>query len=52
MFSFIEVYRSLILVGEMPDPNTILIATLSALASLLLGWWVFARRTREYAYRI
>ena len=52
MFSMIEVFRSLILLGELPQPDTLLVATLSAIATLLVGWWVFARRTRDYAYRI
>lgn len=52
MVSFVDIYRSLILFGQIPEASTLLIAVLYAAGTLLLGWWVFTRRTREYAYRI
>jgi ABC-2 type transport system permease protein len=48
----ISIFRSLIIVGELPSMQEVGIATLISVLSLLIGWWVFTRRADDFAYRI
>lgn len=42
-------FRSLLLAGELPDIQSVGLALLSSCLVLLLGWWFFTRRAREFA---
>ncbi len=52
LFYPLEQFRMILLDGEIPDPQNLLIGLLSAVLMLLVGWWLFTRRARDYAYRI
>ncbi len=52
MVTLLEVFRAPIYLGTMPDANTLLTATVMAVAALLIGWWTFTRKADEFAYRI
>jgi ABC-type polysaccharide/polyol phosphate export permease len=52
MYSLIELFRSPIYLGQMPEAGTIAAACAWAVASLSLGWWVFARKSDEFVYRL
>lgn len=48
----IEVFRAVIYYGEAPEPLSLAIFTLLAFGTLGFGWWVFAKKVDELAYRI
>jgi ABC-type polysaccharide/polyol phosphate export permease len=52
MYNLMELFRTPIYTGLIPGPHTILAAVISAVLSLLIGWWVFTRKADEFAYRI
>jgi ABC-2 type transport system permease protein len=52
MYNLIELFRTPIYEGLIPGPHTILAAVVSAVLSLLIGWWAFTRKADEFAYRI
>jgi ABC-type polysaccharide/polyol phosphate export permease len=48
---FVEIFRSPVHLGRLPDARTVLIASVIALSSLLLGWWIFTRKADALVYR-
>jgi ABC-type polysaccharide/polyol phosphate export permease len=52
MYNLLELFRTPIVTGAIPGVHTILAGVTSAVVPLLLGWWVFARKADEFAYRI
>jgi ABC-type polysaccharide/polyol phosphate export permease len=52
LFNLLEMFRTPIYQGWIPGPHTILAAVLSAVAVLLIGWWIFARKADDFAYRL
>jgi len=52
LYYFLELYHSIIYRGELPSINTIIVATLISVFTLGIGWWLFAKRADEFAYRI
>jgi ABC-type polysaccharide/polyol phosphate export permease len=52
MYNLLELFRTPIITGAIPGVHTILAGVISAVVPLLLGWWVFARKADEFAYRI
>ena len=52
MVPLIELVRRPLLAGTLPDPATLGAASLWAAAAFLLGGWIFARRSDEFAYRL
>ncbi len=52
MNHLVELFRSPIYSGRLPDLNTMIIAGIMAITSLFVGLWVFARKVDEFAYRI
>lgn len=52
MFYLVTAFRSALYEGRIPDASTLGIGFACGLGMLLLGWWSFTRRSREYAYRI
>lgn len=52
MHNLLEMFRAPIYLGAVPGPNTILAAVACAVVALVVGWWTFARKADEFAYRI
>lgn len=52
LFHIVQAFRSVLYLGVPPDIPTIGVALLSGALVLIAGWWVFTRRSREYAYRV
>jgi ABC-type polysaccharide/polyol phosphate export permease len=52
MFYLVSVFRSVVYDGQAPRPDHLALAFAVSLASLLLGWWVFTRRARDFAYHV
>lgn len=52
MFYIIGLFRGLIFEGVIPSPELWLISVALAFSTLLLGWWIFTKKSDEFAYRI
>jgi ABC-2 type transport system permease protein len=52
MFWFVQAFRAVLYEGRLPDEPTLAIAFGVGLAMLVIGWWFFTRKAREYAYRV
>ncbi len=52
MFYLVSAFRSVLYDGQAPRPDHLALAFALSLASLLLGWWVFTRRARDFAYHV
>jgi ABC-type polysaccharide/polyol phosphate export permease len=52
LYYIVEMFRQPIFDGHLPSPKMFIIATTSAVASLLIGWWAFTRKSREFAYKL
>jgi ABC-type polysaccharide/polyol phosphate export permease len=52
MLWFVQSFRSVLYDGRMPDAVTLGVTFGTGLAMLVLGWWIFTRKAREYAYRV
>jgi ABC-type polysaccharide/polyol phosphate export permease len=52
MYHLILLFRDPLYYGNWPSIGHVAIATLVAVSSLLIGWFAFARRSDELAYRI
>lgn len=52
MYNLMELFRTPIYAGLIPGPHTLWAAVISAVLSLLIGWWVFTQKADEFAYRI
>jgi len=52
MLWFVQSFRTVLYDGRMPDAVTLAITFGLGLAMLVLGWWIFTRKAREYAYRV
>lgn len=46
------VFRALMVDGVLPSTADVALGLTSGMAALLMGWWVFTRRSREMAYRV
>jgi ABC-2 type transport system permease protein len=46
---FVEAFRDLLYEHHLPGLGTTLFVVLSSVASLVLGWWVFARFSKRLA---
>ncbi len=49
---FVELFHAPVYEGRLPDPLTLGVAVALAFGTVLLGWWVFTRKSDEFAYRI
>lgn len=52
MYYFLEIYRSSIYYGKLPDAQIFIPAVLIAVVTLLIGWIVFTYKADEFSYRI
>jgi ABC-type polysaccharide/polyol phosphate export permease len=52
MYWHVEAFRGILLVGVLPRSEVMVFAFLTGLLALLVGWWAFTRRSRDFAYRI
>ncbi|MFN2176659.1 MAG: ABC transporter permease [Anaerolineales bacterium] len=52
MYQLINMFRTPILLGQIPEISEILISGAWALVSILIGWMVFTRRADEFSYRV
>ena len=52
MTHFIDLFRMPIRYGQMPDVNTIIIATVLSLVSLLVGFWFFLKQENRIVFRL
>jgi len=51
MVHLVELFRSLVFVGQTPPLATWLLCVAISLGMLLFGWWVFTGKSDEFAYR-
>ena len=51
MLSFVNLFRIPIYDGRLPTAGDLVPAFAAALVTVSLGWWVFARKSDEFAYR-
>jgi len=51
MLSFVNLFRVPIYDGQLPTAADLIIAFVAALVTVGIGWWVFARKSDEFAYR-
>ncbi len=52
MYHLLDIFRTPIYDGLLPDANSVAIAGVFALTTLLLGWYVFTSNARELPYRV
>jgi ABC-2 type transport system permease protein len=52
VYNLLELFRTPIYHGWISGSNTILAAVVSAVVPFLLGWWAFASKADELAYRV
>ena len=52
MYYLVISFRSLLLDGIIPEPMTFMIGSLVSIVVFGLGWLIFTRRAREYAYYV
>jgi len=52
MYHLLEIFRAPIYIGWLAGPKTVAAAGLVAILSLAFGWWFFARKADEFAYRV
>jgi ABC-2 type transport system permease protein len=52
MFYFVELFRTPVYQGVLPDVTWIFRGAFLALATFVFGWWFFTRMSNEFAYRI
>ncbi|NIS81732.1 MAG: ABC transporter permease [Anaerolineales bacterium] len=52
LYPLLTTFRAVLVEGQLPDGSSLLISSITALGMLSLGWWIFTRRAREYAYRL
>jgi ABC-2 type transport system permease protein len=48
----LAVFRALLGDGRLPSGDDVVVGLAVGVAALLMGWWVFTRRSREMAYRV
>lgn len=51
MFHFIDIFRAPLIDGVLPSAGQLGLAALMALATVLAGWYLFARLSGQFAYR-
>lgn len=52
MYYLVSVFRAIVYDGQAPRLDHLAAAIALSLGTLLLGWWIFTRRAREFAYHV
>ncbi len=52
MYHLLACFRSPVYAGVLPSGDHVLVAAISAIVVLFGGWWFFANRADEFAYRV
>ena len=52
LFHLIQPFRAILVEGRTPSVESLLVSSSFALSSLLVGWWLFTRKARDFAYRL
>jgi ABC-type polysaccharide/polyol phosphate export permease len=52
MYYLVELYRMAVYYGRFPTWEELLPAVVISISTLIAGWWLFARKSDEFAYRI
>ena len=52
LYHLIQPFRAILIEGRLPSAESLLIGGSFAVASVCVGWWLFTRRARDYAYRL
>ncbi len=52
LFHLIQPFRAILVEGRPPSAESLLVSGSFAFSSLLVGWWLFTRKARDFAYRI
>ncbi len=52
VFYLVQAFRSVVYEGSAPSGPALTASFAIAFTVLLLGWWVFTRKAREYVYRV
>jgi ABC-type polysaccharide/polyol phosphate export permease len=52
LYYLIKFFRAVLYDGIVPDAQTILLSLGAAFGTLVLGWFIFTRKSDEFAYRI
>jgi ABC-type polysaccharide/polyol phosphate export permease len=52
MTILLSLFRDPIYLGRLPQPEALLISLAAALISFFLGWWLFTRKAKQFAYLI
>jgi ABC-type polysaccharide/polyol phosphate export permease len=52
MFWQVQAFRAVLYEGRFPDGTTLAGAFGAGLVMLVVGWWIFTRNAREYAFRV
>ncbi len=50
MFYFVDNFRTPLYGGDLPEASSVLISAGFGVLALIIGWWIFANRSDEYAY--
>jgi ABC-type polysaccharide/polyol phosphate export permease len=51
MYHLIQIFRTPIYEGSLPDGNQLALASIIAFTTLIIGWLVFSTRADDFAYR-
>ncbi len=52
VYYMLQLFHSIIYLGEWPSATNILTSGIISSITLVAGWWIFAKRSDEFAYRI
>lgn len=52
MYYLVDLFRQLVFVGVMPTPIDWFISAVLGISFMLVGWWIFTKKSDEFAYRI
>lgn len=52
VYYFVEIFRTPIYQGILPEPYLLLRAAFVASVTLIVGWWFFTKNSNEFAYRV
>jgi ABC-type polysaccharide/polyol phosphate export permease len=52
MYYMVDLFRQIIFSGVAPSPEQWLLSAALGVSALLLGWWIFTKKSDEFAYRI